>query len=45
MLASNFHEQVLYRAIILFDNYQLLLPVGLVIEIIQLTQLTAPRCG
>jgi hypothetical protein len=44
MLASNFHKQVLCRAIILFDNYQLLLPVGLVTEFIQLTQLTAARC-
>jgi len=34
MQAYNFHEQVLYRAIILFDNYQLLLPVGLVVEFI-----------
>jgi len=45
MQAYNFHEQVLYRAIILSDNYQLLLSVDLVIEFIQLTQLTAPRCS
>ena len=33
MLASNFHKQALYRAIILFDNYQLLLSVRLIINL------------
>jgi hypothetical protein len=45
MRAYNFHDQVLYMAIILSENYQLLLPVGLVIEFIHVTQLTAPRCS
>jgi hypothetical protein len=38
-------KQLQVTAIILSDNYQVQLPVGLLIELIKLTQLTAHNCS